>query len=78
MSTMIDYLDGKKNMLIQIAWRLKGMHDLKGSISEKAFEELTKWIRVHAMNIDADYEAFQGTKDAQSRISNIFDDEVDE
>ena len=78
MSTMIDYLDGKKNMLLQIAWRIKGMHDLEGSISEKAFEELTKWIRVQAMNIDADCEAFQCKVEAQSRISNIFDDEVDE
>ena len=78
MSTMIDYLDGKKNMLIQIAWRLKGMHDLDGWISDEALAEIVKWIRTQAMNIDADYEAFQGTKDARSRVSNIFDDEVDE
>ncbi len=78
MSTMIDYLDGKKNMLIQIAWHLKGMNKLDGLISDEALVEVVKWIRTQAMNIDEDYEAFHGTRDAQSRISNIFDDEVEE
>ena len=75
---MQDYLDGKKYMLLQIAWRIKGLHDIEKALSDKSFDELTKWMKVQAMNIDADYEAFKCQKDAQSRISNVLDDEVDE
>lgn len=78
MAIMQDYLDGKKYMLLQLAWRIKGMHELDCTISDKGFEELIKWIKIQAMNIDADYEAFKCQKDAQARISNIFDDEVEE
>lgn len=75
---MQDYLYGKKYMLLQVAWRIKGMHDFESMFTNEAFDELTKWIKIQAMNIDADYEAFKCQKDAQARISNIFDDEVDE
>lgn len=78
MSIMEDYLDGKKHMLMQAAWRLKGMHDIEKILSDEAFNEIVDWIKKRALEIDGEGINFDLKVDAQSRISNIFDDEVDE
>lgn len=78
MSIMADYLDGKKHMLMQTAWRIKGMHDFEKIISDKAYDEIVDWIKKRAMEIDGEGINFDLDVCAQSRIANIFDVEVDE
>ena len=78
MSIMADYLDGKKHMLMQTAWRIKGMHDFEKNISDEAYAEIVDWIKKRAMEIDGEGINFDLEIGTQSRIANIFDYEVEE